>query len=101
MIEIKKDSLEARILRFLMENYPATVKDLSTELGIKEGSLKPALSELGRAGILGFDQLPDKTFIRLLRTDFTFAGIKAEQRRGLVKKSFRKKEKDYNGIAYR
>ena len=100
MIKINKDSLEARILRFLMENYPVTIKDLSTGLGIKEGTLKPKLEEMGRVGILRLEPLPDKTFIRLLRSDFSFVGIRPEQRKGIVKKSPGQKVKDYEGIAY-
>lgn len=101
MIEIKKDSMEARILRFLMENYPVTVRELVQGLKVKDSTLMPRLNELKKTGILELDVLPDKTFIRLLRTDFGFVGIKAEQRRGLVRKSFRKREEDYEGIAYR
>ena len=101
MIEINKDSLEARILKILMVRYPITAKELGTELGVKGSVLKPVLLELKRMRILDFDFLPDKTFIRLLRNDFSFVGIKAEQRRGLVKKSIKKKEKEYEGMMYR
>jgi len=101
MIEINKDSLEARVLKILMVRYPITAKELGTELGVKGSALKPVLLELRRMRILDFDLLPNKTFIRLLRTDFSFVGIKAEQRRGLVKKSFGKKEKEYEGMMYR
>ncbi|MBU4342029.1 MAG: transcriptional regulator [Candidatus Altiarchaeota archaeon] len=101
MIEINKDSLEARILKILMVRYPITAKELGTELGVKGSVLKPILLELRRMRILDFDFLPDKTFIRLLRNDFSFVGIKAEQRKGIVKKSSKQTVKDYEGIAYR
>jgi len=101
MIQINKDSLEARILRFLMQNYPVTLKELSQELKIKESTLKPKLDELRKMGILEFDHLPDKTFIRLLRSDFNFVGIRPEQRRGLMKKFSKHKKEDYEGMAYR
>jgi len=101
MMEINKDSMEARILKFLMENYPITVKELSKGIGVKGSALKPILLELRRMRIIDFDFLPDKTFIRLLRNDFSFVGIKPEQRKGIVKKSSRHEIKDYEGIAYR
>lgn len=101
MMEINKDSMEAKILKFLMENYPITVKELSKGIGVKGSTLKPILLELRRMRILDFDFLPNKTFIRLLRTDFSFVGIKAEQRKGIVKKSSRYKAEEYEGIMYR
>lgn len=101
MMEINKDSMEAKILKFLMENYPITVKELSKGIGVKGSTLKPILLELRRMRILDFDFLPNKTFIRLLRTDFSFVGIKAEQRKGIVKKSSRYTVKEYEGIMYR
>jgi len=101
MMEINKDSMEARILKFLMENYPITVKELSKGIGVKGSTLKPVLLELRRMRILDFDFLPDKTFIRLLRSDFNFIGRKPEQRKGIVKKSSKQTVKDYEGIAYR
>jgi len=101
MIEINKDSLEARILKTLMVRYPITAKELGTELGVKGSVLKPLLLELRRMRIIDFDYLPDKTFIRLLRHDFNFIGEKPEQRRGIVKKSSRYKVKEYDGIMYR
>ena len=101
MIEINKDSLEAKILKILMVRYPITAKELGTELGVKGSVLKPRLLELRRMRILDFDFLPNKTFIRLLRNDFSFVGIKAEQRKGIVKKSSRYRVKEYEGIMYR
>jgi DNA-binding transcriptional ArsR family regulator len=100
-IEIESDSLEARILRILLETYPVTTTDLQWELKISPGVLMRTLRALQSRGILEFEELPDKTFIRLLRSDFSFVGRKATQRKRYKQKGKKKpKKKDYDGMMF-
>lgn len=100
-VEIESDSLEARILRVLLESYPVTVSDLEWELKISPGILMRTLKALQSRGILDFEELPDKTFIRLLRTDFAFVGRKATQRKRFKQKGKKKpKSEEYEGIMF-
>ncbi|MDI6888807.1 MAG: Lrp/AsnC family transcriptional regulator [Methanocellales archaeon] len=86
MIEIKRDSLDERILKTLMECYPITVAELQKELNLSKNILLRRIRSLQRRGILTLDVLPDKSFIRLLRTDFHFVGTNVMQRRALKRK---------------
>ncbi len=100
-IEIESDSLEARILRILLETYPVTTSDLEWELKISSGILKRTLKALQSRGILEFEELPDKTFVRLLRSDFAFVGRKATQRKRYKQKGKKMPEKDdYEGMMF-
>ena len=91
-------SIEERILRYLMDVYPATVEDLERELKIKRDKLERVIKSFVQRGIIELEELPDKTYIRLIRSDFHFTGIKASQRRR-YKQTGGKKEsyKDYEG----
>jgi DNA-binding transcriptional regulator GbsR (MarR family) len=83
MIEIKKGSLDERILKILLKKYPITMDNLREELGISRSSLERALKGFVSRGIVSLDILPDTTFIRLLRRDFRFIGHHESQRRPL------------------
>ncbi len=99
-VEIESDSLEARILRVLLETYPISVKDLRWELRISKNILDRALKGLQSRRIIELEVLPDKTFIRLLRSDIAFVGRKATQRKRFKHKGKRPKQKDYDGIMF-
>jgi len=97
-VEVLNGSIEERILRYLLEVYPATVEDLERELKIKRDRLDRVIKSFTQRGIVELEPLPDRTFIRLLRSDFHFTGIKPSQRRR-YKQSGGKKQaaKDYEG----
>ena len=84
MIEIKKNSLEERILKILMNRYPVKLSELRTELGIKESIIKESLNKLCRKKIIELESLPDETFIRLIRRDLRFHGINPVRKRGII-----------------
>ncbi len=97
-IEVLHGSLEERILRFLLEVYPVTVEDLGRELKVKRERLDRILKSFVQRGIVELEPLPDKTFIRLLRSDFHFTGIKASQRRRYKQTGGKKNvTEDYDG----
>jgi len=100
-IEIIHGSLEERILRYLLEVYPVTIEDLERELKVKRERLERIIKSFAQRGIVELEPLPDKTFIRLLRTDFHFTGVKATQRRRFKQSGGKKqKSKDYEGPMY-
>ena len=97
-VEVLHGSIEERVLRFLLEVYPVTVQDLERELKLKRERLDRVLKSFVQRGVIELEELPDKTFIRLIRSDFHFTGIKASQRRR-YKQTGGKREsyKDYEG----
>ncbi len=102
MIEIKKNSLEERILRILMDRYPVRASELRKELKVKDSIIKNSLNKLCSKGIIELEILPDETFIQLIRRDLRFSGVNPAQRKRLIeKKSKGAKIKDYEGMAYR
>ena len=80
-IEVLHGSLEERILRYLLEAYPVTTAVLARDLRIPEARLGRVLKGLVTRGVVELEELPDKTFVRLLRHDFSFYGYKESQRK--------------------
>jgi len=68
-MNVKLEPLEARILGILKDWYPITVEELKDELALPSGVLERALKSLMVKGIIQFEPLSDKTFIRLLVPD--------------------------------
>jgi DNA-binding Lrp family transcriptional regulator len=101
MIEINRDSLEGRILATLLTKYPVTASELRKMLKVREHTLNKSLAELVQRGIIGKDILSDKVYLRLLREDISFVGLKPKQKRGIVKKAEKKKTAEYSGMMYR
>jgi hypothetical protein len=109
MIEIKKGSLEERVLKILFNRYPITDTELRDELGISKGALERVIKGFAARGIVSLDILPDKTYIRLVRRDFRFIGRHETQRRPLkhIKQKDRRakykpkgKKDEYDDIMY-
>lgn len=102
MIEIKKGSLEERILKILMNRYPVKLSELQTDLRIKESTIKNSLNKLCRKGIIELEVLPGETFIRIIRSDLSFHGVNPVQKRGIIRKKTKNREvEEYEGMMYR
>ncbi len=99
-IEIESDSLEARLLRVLLKTYPITTANLKWELKVSSGILERTLKGLQSRGIIELEVLPDKTFVRLLRSDISFVGRKATQRKRFKHKGKRSGKQDYDGMMF-
>ncbi len=80
-VEVLHGSLEERVLKYLLETYPVTVAALARDLRIPEARLARTLKALALQGVLELEELPDKTYVRLLRHDLSFYGYKESQRR--------------------
>ena len=100
MIEIKKGTLEERIIKTVQKEYPITLKELSKKLGISEKRLTAELIKMQSKNILVMEKLPDKVYIRLIRFDFLFVGRRRQYK--FIKKKKMKEEKrdDENDIMY-
>jgi predicted transcriptional regulator len=101
MIEITTGTLEEQIIKLLQKTYPITIDDIEKNLHISRGVVTRVLQKLQTKGIVQLEPLPGKTYIRLLRHDFSFIG-KKRQRKFIKHRSQAKKQEpeDYNGIMY-
>ena len=98
VVEVLEGSLESRVIHLLLEMYPVTAADLGRELKVRPTLLDRTLRALALRGVVEFEPLPDRTYVRLLRFDFEFVGRKESQRKR-VKHTGRRPEKpkDYEG----
>jgi hypothetical protein len=83
MIEIKKGSMEERILTILLKKYPITITDLQKRLKVKRDIIERVIKGFEKRGIVTLDVLPDTVYIRLHRFDFSFVGRRESQRKTL------------------
>ena len=74
MIDITIGSVEEKIIKAVQKDYPITVDDLGDRLRISRHKLRFELFKLQSRGIVELDLLPDKTYIRLVRSDIRFIG---------------------------
>jgi DNA-binding MarR family transcriptional regulator len=95
MIEIIRGSLEEQIIKLLQKNYPITTFELASKLRVSQKIVERILKKFQIKGITKLDILPDKIYVRLLRNDFRFVGLK-QQVRPIKKKSIRSKKEDYS-----
>jgi len=100
MIEIKRGSLDEQIIVFLQKSYPVTVEDLKRNLHLSKDQIMRVLKKFQIKGIVTLEPLPGKVYVRLLRNDFSFIGIKRQKK--FIKHHSDKKieSKDYDGIMY-
>jgi DNA-binding transcriptional regulator GbsR (MarR family) len=101
MIEIVKGTLEEQVIKLLQEIYPITISDIEEKLRVSRGVVERVLQKFQVKGIVQLEPLPGKTYVRLLRDDFSFVGKKRQRR--FIKHYYRKKKqgpKDYEGIMY-
>jgi len=100
MIQIKRGSLEERLLAALGRRVIEEGR-LASELKVKKSVLDASLKKLAGAGVVGLDVLPGKTFVRMLREDYSIYGVKATQKRELVKERQKQTVKEYEGMMFR
>lgn len=98
--EITQGTMEEKIIKRLLEVYPITLKQLRYDLKISEKVMMRAIKALVLRGIIELEELPDKTFVRLLRRDFMFVGRRATQRKRFKQSGKRGKTKDYEGMMF-
>ena len=101
MIEITTGTIEEQIIKLLQKTYPITVNDIKIELNISKEIVLRSLKKFQMKGVVRLEPLPDKTYVRLLRHDFSFIG-KKRQRKFIKHRTGKKKQntEEYNGIMY-
>ena len=102
MIEIVKGTLEEQIIKLLQKTYPITISDIEKELHVSRKMIVRILQKFQVKIIIQLEPLPDKTYIRLLRHDFSFIG-KRRQRKFIKHHHSGKKEqksKEHDGMMY-
>ena len=65
-MKVKLSRLELHIVRILKDWYPITVEELVDEVSARRDSVMRALKSLMVKGLIAFEPLTDKTYIRLL-----------------------------------
>lgn len=94
MVQVKSKTLEARILRVILRVYPVDSGMVSKEIGVPAREVDRALKGMETRGWISLERLPDRTFIRLRRTDFTFLGRDDTQRKAVKHKKKDKKRSE-------
>lgn len=80
MIDIKRGTTEEQIIKILQKTYPVTIQDIKKQLKISKKLIERTLQKLRVKSIIQLDILPDKTYIRLIRNDFNFIGLKHQKK---------------------
>jgi Mn-dependent DtxR family transcriptional regulator len=104
MIEIENGSIDAQIIKILQKTYPVTIEDIENKLHLSHPRVLRVLNQLHVKGIVLLEPLPDKIYVRLLRSDFKFVGKKRQRK--FVKhhrshQPFKAKSDDDDDIMYR
>ena len=100
MIEITTGTLQERIIKLLQKTYPITVNDIKNKLNMSKSVIERSLQQFQVKGIVQLDALPDRTYVRLLRNDFSFVGKKRQRKFIKHRRSKKPKNIDYDGIMY-
>ena len=98
-----RDSAEARILRYALDNYPCTAEDARRALRMRPDTFKMALKNLVKEGYMVLDELPDKVFLRPTLKGMQILGVKQTIKSKLKKEKRKKKKSDMDedsGVMY-
>ena len=101
MIEITIGSLEEQIIKLLQKKYPITTFELASKLRVSRKKIEWVMQKFQVKAIVKLEPLPDKTYVRLLRNDFQFIGLR--QQRKKIKHNTKNKiedDVDYDDIMY-
>jgi predicted transcriptional regulator len=101
MIEITSGTIEERIIKLLQKKYPITISEVSETLHLSKNLVNRVLQKFQIKKIVQLEPLPGKTYIRLLRNDFSFVA-KKRQRKFIKHYSPKKKQQsnEYDGNMY-
>ena len=93
MVQVNARSIEAKILRVLLEKYPIEMEEVVRITGLQRKEVERALKGMQARKWLILEKLPDKVYIRLKRFDFTFLGRNETQRKAVKHKGRDKKKR--------
>ncbi len=93
MVQVKANSIDGKVLRVLLERYPIDIKEVAVEVNLPIRSVERTIKAMEQRGWVQLEVLPDKTFIRMRRFDFSFIGRDDTQRKAVKHKGKGKKRK--------
>ena len=93
MVQVKSNSLDARILRVLLSRYPICILDVAKEVNMPPKTIERAIKAMEQRGWVSLEVLSDITFIRMRRFDFSFIGRDDTQRKAVKHKNKSKKKR--------
>jgi hypothetical protein len=93
MVQVNARSNEAKLLKVLLEKYPVDDKELMEKTGLSKLEVERALKGMEARGWVKLDRLPDRTYVRMNRFDFTFLGRDETQRKAVKHKSKDRKKR--------
>ena len=93
MVQVNAKSIDAKILKVLLEKYPIEIDEIVKITGLQKREVDRALKGMESRGWLMLERLPDKLFIRMKRFDFTFLGRDETQRKAVKHKGKDRKKK--------
>ena len=93
MVQVKANSIDAKVLKVLLSKYPIDIGEVSKELNMPPKTIERAIKAMEQRGWVTLEVLSDKTFIRMRRFDFTFIGRDDTQRKAVKHKKRSKKRK--------
>lgn len=93
MVQVNARSPEAKILRVLLDRYPIDTGEVAERSGLTKRETERILKGMEDRGWVQLERLPDRTFIRLRRLDFTFLGRDETQRKAVKHKGKDRKKR--------
>jgi DNA-binding transcriptional regulator GbsR (MarR family) len=93
MVQVNARSIEAKILRVLLERYPIDMDEVVKITGLSKKEVERSLKGMQARKWVILEVLPNKIFIRLKRFDFTFLGRDETQRKAVKHKGKDRKKK--------
>ena len=93
MVQVKANSIDAKVLKVLLERYPIDIGEVAGELKLPLRSVQRAVKAMEQRGWVALETLSDRTFIRMRRFDFTFIGRDDTQRKAVKHKKKSKKKR--------
>lgn len=92
-----KNKIRSKIIKILMEKYPITLDQIIEKTKIREDTIKEEIKRMEKEGIVELQHLPDKIFVRLLRSDFIFLHEKFMKKKIKIKEE---KDKNKKNVKY-
>jgi DNA-binding MarR family transcriptional regulator len=93
MVQVNARSIEAKILKVLLEKYPIDTLEIVEKTHLSKQEVERTLKGMEARGWLIIERLPERSFVRLRRFDFTFLGRDETQRKAVKHKKKDRKKK--------
>jgi DNA-binding transcriptional regulator GbsR (MarR family) len=92
--------LKKELLDFYKKKYSITISEISNELKLSVQVITRVLKKFQLKRIVALEPLPGKTYVRLLRNDFSFITKKRQKKFIKHKADDYQSNDEYDGIMY-